>query len=107
MQAGLPDRWVIIRNCRVADDAGAPAPYTCGAPCRARDHERMPGFRPGSVGEASDGDDDLAPGAAFLDVPDGCRGLAERVGPVDGGCDLPEPRRPRVSSLADHPVRRC
>jgi tetratricopeptide (TPR) repeat protein len=37
----------------------------------------------------SDGDDDLAAGAAFLDVPDGCRGLAERVGPVDGGCDLP------------------
>jgi hypothetical protein len=35
-----------------------------------------------------DGDDDLAAGAAFLDVADGCRGLAERVGPVDGGCDL-------------------
>jgi hypothetical protein len=29
------------------------------------------------------------PRAVFLDVPDGCRGLAERVGPVDGGCDLP------------------
>lgn len=37
----------------------------------------------------SDGDDDLAAGAAFLDVPDSGRGLAERVGPVDGGCDLP------------------
>ncbi len=43
----------------------------------------------GPAGKASYGDDDLAPGATFLDVPDGRRGLAERVGLVDGGCDLP------------------
>src|SRR5580704_15111239 len=36
----------------------------------------------------SDGDDDLAAGAAFLEVTDGRRGLAERVGPVDGGHDF-------------------
>ena len=38
--------------------------------------------------QPSDGDDDLAAGATFLDVADGGRGLAERVGPVDGGGDL-------------------
>src|SRR6266849_1836606 len=43
----------------------------------------------GPAGNASYGDDDFAPGATFLDVPDGRRGLAERVGLVDGGCDLP------------------
>ena len=37
---------------------------------------------------SSDGDDDLAAGPAFLDVADRGRGLAERVGPLDGGHDL-------------------
>src|SRR6266516_6704116 len=39
-------------------------------------------------GNPSHGDDDLASGVTFLDVPDGRRGLAQRVRPVDGGCDL-------------------
>ena len=47
----------------------------------------------GPAGNASYGDDDLAPGATFLDVPDGRRGLAERVGLVDGGCDFPDSMR--------------
>jgi hypothetical protein len=50
-------------------------------------------LRPGRAGGlARDGDHDLAPGPAVLQVPDGGGGLAERVGPVDdrrypGGLD--------------------
>src|SRR5271169_5591163 len=43
---------------------------------------------PGPCPHPSDGDDDLAAGAALEDVADGRRGLAKRVGPVDGGGEL-------------------
>jgi hypothetical protein len=50
---------------------------------------QSPRLRDINRARASHGDDDLAPGVPFLEVPDGRRGFAERVGPVDGRCDLP------------------
>ena len=46
------------------------------------------GSHAGPVRNASHGDDELSSGETFVEISDGVRGLAQRVGPIDDGCHL-------------------